>query len=434
MSMMRAEGLHVDMVIVGDDCALPSPSLDSYSTRRGIAGTVLVHKIAGATAANGAPLAEVARVARDVAASVRTMGVALGPCTIPSAGKPSFTLGADEIELGLGIHGEPGRSKASLKRADALVADLLTHITHDLATNAPAIVADERADEHHRRGAHVLLVNGLGGTTAMELYIVAQTATKQLSEQVRRRVAIAMALTHSLARIQFGIEVSTVVVGTLMSALEMAGFSLSLLPSNELVLTSLMAPTQAPGWPRLYAASHTVATHVEPVGGHAAAAAAGEAPAQPRSHPEALAFERVVQGVIDTLLTHADELTELDRLAGDGDLGISLSRGFKALAARLPSIAFDTPATALKQMGFLLREHLGGSSGPLYGIFCLQAAAALPLDAPGSQLTAQQWAAALQAGADAISTLGGAKRGDRTMVRSAPYAPAAIQCPEWPTD
>ena len=198
MSMMRAEGLHVDMVIVGDDCALPSPSLDSYSTRRGIAGTVLVHKIAGATAANGAPLAEVARVARDVAASVRTMGVALGPCTIPSAGKPSFTLGADEIELGLGIHGEPGRSKASLKRADALVADLLTHITHDLATNAPAIVADERADEHHRRGAHVLLVNGLGGTTAMELYIVAQTATKQLSEQVRRRVAITMALTHSL--------------------------------------------------------------------------------------------------------------------------------------------------------------------------------------------------------------------------------------------
>src|SRR5262245_42186979 len=121
--LARAEGMAVETVVVADDVALRGTV--EPSRRRGIAGTVLVHKVAGAAAAAGLPLAEVAREARAVATSIGTMGVALGPCTVPAAGHPGFVLGDDEIELGLGIHGERGVQRTSLRRADELVDTLL---------------------------------------------------------------------------------------------------------------------------------------------------------------------------------------------------------------------------------------------------------------------------------------------------------------------
>src|SRR5439155_15250452 len=129
-----------------------------HAGRRGLAGTILVHKAAGAAAEGGAALAEVAAVARKVAGDVRTMGVALTPCTVPAAGRPGFTLGEGEIELGLGIHGEPGVRRGPLEPADELVDRLLGAILGDLALAPGARV--------------VLLVNNLGGTPAMELAIV----------------------------------------------------------------------------------------------------------------------------------------------------------------------------------------------------------------------------------------------------------------------
>jgi dihydroxyacetone kinase len=124
----------------------------------------------------------------------------------------------------------------------------------------------------------------------------------------------------------------------------------------------------------------------------------------------------LLTNVIASIIENADDLTELDRLAGDGDLGISLERGFSALSERLEALDLDTPSTAFKQIGQILREHVGGSSGVLYGIFVMTLACSLPEALQSSDITAAQWYAALQAGAVAIASLGGASLGDRTMV------------------
>ncbi len=162
--LARAEGIAVEVVVVADDVALPAS--EHTAGPRGLAGTVLVHKIAGAAAEAGAPLAQVAAEARATAAAVGTMGVALSACTVPAAGKPGFILGENEVELGLGIHGEPGVRRAPLESADTL-ADRLLGAILDRFPARPARVA--------------LLVNGLGGTTAMELAIVARHALAHLS-------------------------------------------------------------------------------------------------------------------------------------------------------------------------------------------------------------------------------------------------------------
>ena len=192
--MMRAEGIPVEMVLVADDVAL-AQSTDGAG-RRGLAGTILVHKVAGAAAEHGASLAEVAAAARATAAVVRTMGVALTPCTVPAAGGPGFTLGDNEIELGLGIHGEPGVRRGPMEPADALVDRLLAAILADLNPGAGTRV--------------VLMVNNLGATPTMELAIVARRAAAVLEER------------------QLILE--RVYVGTFLSALEMAGVSLTVLP------------------------------------------------------------------------------------------------------------------------------------------------------------------------------------------------------------
>ena len=157
----RAEGWAVEMVVVADDVALAAQG--DHAGRRGLAGAVLVHKIAGAVAAAGGTLAQVRAAAADAAAAIGTMGVALTPCTVPAAGRPGFELAADEVELGLGIHGEAGVRRSAIEPADAIVAQLLGAIVADLA-----LVAGDRV---------ALLVNNLGGTPAMEIAIVARAAT-----------------------------------------------------------------------------------------------------------------------------------------------------------------------------------------------------------------------------------------------------------------
>ncbi|HEY4298839.1 MAG TPA: dihydroxyacetone kinase subunit DhaK, partial [Paraburkholderia sp.] len=161
----RAEGIPTEMVIVADDVALTANG--DHAGRRGLAGTVLVHKIAGAAAAAGRPLAEVAQIARDVAASLGTMGVALSACMVPAAGKPGFELADDEIEWGLGIHGEPGVERGAMEPADAIVGKLLTKIVGDLSLQSGERVA--------------LLVNNLGGTPSSELSVVAGSALRYLA-------------------------------------------------------------------------------------------------------------------------------------------------------------------------------------------------------------------------------------------------------------
>lgn len=210
--MAEAEDVKVTRVIVNDDVAVEN---STWTTgRRGIAGTVFVHKIAGAKAAQGASLEEVTAVAEKTNANVRSMGMALTPCIVPVAGKANFSLGDNEMEIGMGIHGEPGINRTCLDTADNVTALLTEKIVADL----PYQAGDEVA----------VLVNGLGATPLMELYIVNRKVSEVLAAK--------------------GIKVHKTYVGEYMTSLEMAGCSVTLLKLDAELKELLDAPADTPAF------------------------------------------------------------------------------------------------------------------------------------------------------------------------------------------
>jgi dihydroxyacetone kinase-like protein len=206
--LAAAEGIEVRAVVTNDDVAVK----DSLYTagRRGVAGTVLVEKIAGAAAERGDSLEEVATIAERVNANARSMGLALTPCIVPHAGEPSFTLAEDEIEVGIGIHGEPGRERIKLEPADRLVDRLLEPILEDLP-----YASGERA---------LLFVNGMGGTPLVELYLAYRRAAELLEER--------------------GIAIERSLVGNYITSLEMQGMSITLLKLDDEMIELWDAPVQ----------------------------------------------------------------------------------------------------------------------------------------------------------------------------------------------
>ena len=368
--LARAEGIPVEVVVVADDVALRHTVEEGR--RRGIGGTILVHKLAGAAAEAGAGLAEVASMARSAAGALGSMGVALGSCTLPAVGRPSFVLEADEIELGLGIHGEPGVERGKIVGAAALVERMLSTILEDRGIVSSARVA--------------LLVNGLGATPPMELSIVARDALGFLEKR--------------------GVTVERAWSGTFLSALDMPGFSLSLLPVDAARLNLLDADANAPAWPvgggRLN--RNPVSARIDkPV----VADADGGRDEGGGSPIRTAAFFAA-----QALLEQEAVLTDLDARAGDGDLGSSMARGAAAVMA-LPASSWASPCDALSGMGQALRRAIGGSSGPFYATALFRASRSLSgIGAP----TPIDWATAFVAAAAAVSELGGAEVGDRTMV------------------
>ncbi|WP_010095269.1 dihydroxyacetone kinase subunit DhaK [Ornithinibacillus scapharcae] len=208
--LAEAEGIKVSHVIVNDDVAVEDSSFTTG--RRGIAGTVFVHKIAGAKAEAGGSLEEVQAVAEKVVANVRSMGMALTPCIVPAAGTPSFELEEDEMEIGMGIHGEPGINRGSITSADEIAIALTDKILAD----------------YDFSGEVAVLVNGLGATPAMELYILNKKIHQILEEQ--------------------GINVYKTFVGEYMTSLEMAGCSVSLLKVDDELKELLDAASEAPAF------------------------------------------------------------------------------------------------------------------------------------------------------------------------------------------
>ena len=212
--MASMEGIEVEQVVVNDDVAVKD---SLYTTgRRGVAGTVFVHKIAGAAAEEGRSLKEVKEVAEKVIANVRTMGVAISPCTVPAAGKPGFEINDDEMEVGIGIHGEPGTHKEKLTTADEITAHLLECILKDIDFEGSEVA---------------VMINDSGATPLMELYIVGNKVSDILKEK--------------------GIKVYKSLVGHYMTSIEMAGFSISLLRLDEELKQLLDAKADTVGFKTL---------------------------------------------------------------------------------------------------------------------------------------------------------------------------------------
>lgn len=382
----RAEGADVRMVVVGDDCAFTS---QKKAGRRGLCGTVLVHKVAGAMAEAGASLDEIVTRVSAVTKAMGTLGLSLSPCSVPGS-KPTFQLASDEMELGLGIHGEAGVRRMKVMPADEAVETMLAHMTDP--SNASHLPLSPGASV-------VLVVNNLGGLSCLELSIVAGVAVRSLE---RRGVCIARAL-----------------VGSFMTALEMAGISLTLLLVDEELLRLIDAETTAMAWPNVVTGP---ATSQRPE--VAAPKEAMETAKQvPSTGPGMERAQKVLARVCSTLLGLQDKLNELDRAAGDGDCGHTHARAARAIqewmrAQPLP----PSPAHLFSALADLLLDKMGGSSGVLYGLFLT--AAAHPLH-NRSDLPA--WADAVDAGIEAMQRYGGAAPGDRTMLDALCAAAQALR-------
>ena len=208
--LAEADGIEIESVVTNDDVAVQ----DSLYTagRRGVGVTVLVEKIVGGFAETGAPLAQVAALACKVNEQGRSMGMALTSCTVPAAGKPTFELGEDDMEIGIGIHGEPGRRRVKLATADEITEMLVTPIVEDL---------------HLKQGEQVLaMVNGMGGTPLIELYIVFDALHRILDS---KKISIARSL-----------------VGNYITSLEMAGCSITLVRLDDEIIKYWDAPVHTP--------------------------------------------------------------------------------------------------------------------------------------------------------------------------------------------
>ena len=291
-------------------------------------------------------------------------------------GKPSFELGEDEMELGLGIHGEPGVKRTQLKHADELTETLLEEI----------LKHGKFGDE--KRVA--VMVNNLGATTEMELAIVAHHAVPRLASK--------------------GYTVERIYAGTFLSSLDMAGISISVLGINDEWLRWLDAPTTAPAWPNVLKRSPgrpeariaaAISSKVSRSVGDDAQTEAGRR------------VRRAIEAACKALIDAEEELTEMDRVAGDGDLGASMRRAAVAVQSTIGSLPLSNVSELLRTLGHVLQREMGGTSGPLYGVLFLRCGNVLE----NSRATGlARWVEAVDQGCKAISDLGGAKPGDRTML------------------
>ena len=207
-----SEGIKTKIVIVADDIA--SASKNEKDKRRGIAGMIFVFKVAGGISQTGASLDEVYNTMLKTNSNIRTIGVALSPCILPEVGKPTFEIDKNEIEIGMGIHGEPGIKREKLKKADILTDDLFNRLIEDSEINANEEIA--------------LMINSLGATPLEELYIISRRLNKNLVDKK--------------------INIFKTYVGRYATSMEMAGMSITFLKLNDTIKKYLIAPTNCPFW------------------------------------------------------------------------------------------------------------------------------------------------------------------------------------------
>src|SRR4051812_11557126 len=352
----KALGKRVEMVVVSDDIALPEAEQP-----RGIAGTVLVHKVAGHHAARGDDLDTVAERARTVAGAVRSIGLSLGTCDLPGQPVRSHDSGA---ELGLGIHGEPGIEKVSIEGAAHAVSQLV-----------PRLLASELGDDDEPLA---VLVNNLGSVTPLEMDILTNAVlASPLGERTRLLLGPASAMT----------------------SLNMYGFSLSALPLLPGLEEALRSPVSARAWPQL---SEPRRPTPRPL--------AAEITHWPFEATADEATERLLEAVCRALIEGEATLNELDAKVGDGDTGTTVAGAARVVldAAAKPSLPLADPAQLCQALGRLLASSMGGSSGVLMSILLTSAGTRLE---EGASLPE-----ALLSGAGTVQEYGGARVGQRTLL------------------
>ncbi|WP_298182110.1 dihydroxyacetone kinase family protein [Saccharomonospora sp.] len=369
---LAAEGIESRTVLVTDDVA--SGPADTPERRRGVAGDFMVFKVAGAAAERGDDLDTVATLAERANANTRTFGVAFDGCTLPGASEPLFTVNPHEMELGLGIHGEPG--VRTVQRLDAVgVADeLVNGLLPELPTGGDGRVA--------------VLLNGLGNTKYEDMFV--------LYKRVHERLAAE------------GLNPLHTEVGEFVTSLDMAGVSLTVLALDDDLAPLYAAPCDTPA----YRSSGAMLEQVAPV------STVDESLTRPD--------DAQTVGVVDRLLTagmvrierNEDELGRLDAVAADGDHGLGMTRGIRAAvaAARQAESDGENVSGALLAAGTAFADAAGGASGALYGVLLAETGAGLGAVAETGEITTATVADAVDRATTAFVELGGARPGDKTML------------------
>jgi len=349
----RAFGLDVSMVVVDDDIALPE-----LPQARGVAGTLFVHKIAGALAEQGASLQSITDAAQGVIDEVISIGMSLDTCTIPGSPKEE-RIGAGMAELGLGIHGEPGVEQVAFSSSSQAVTQVV-----------------DKLSARQLSGPHVALVNNLGGATPLEMSIVTNDLLNStIADNIKYIVGPA----------------------PLMTSLDMRGFSISLLPVTESNQSLLEAGVKPNAWPEMQPIR---SPQVAPLPD-------GLSPikAVPSANEERKAF---INQCCEILISHEKALNALDARSGDGDTGSTLATAARAMQSSLDELPLADMTQLYRAMGMQLSQTMGGSSGVLLAIFFAAAGDA--------SATGQDAAGSLSAGLQRIQQVGGASPGDRTMI------------------
>lgn len=361
MADAQDDGLKVDAVYVNDDIAVK----DSLYTvgRRGVAGTVLVHKCAGAAAEQGKELDEVKRVANKVIDNVRSFGFAFTSCTVPAAGHPTFEIGDDEMEFGVGIHGEPGRFREKIDYSTGTFCDDLSR----------RILTDLEEDLKLQKGEDVvLLINGFGGTPLQELYILNNSVTKALNAD--------------------GINIHRTIVGNFMTSIDMAGASISVLRVDSELKALVDYPVSTPALTWGAAMSEQAQSALEAI--KAIGKALGYTPCEnaPKASAKKTvadvaeenavyevegtpavgetintpAFIQIVDKMADVVIENEVPFCEADKM-GDGDFGMSIAKGFKQLKADWATRKKGDIGQFLVSCSEIIKEYCGGASGPIWG-------------------------------------------------------------------
>ncbi|MDV4179869.1 dihydroxyacetone kinase subunit DhaK [Rhizobium brockwellii] len=353
----RAEGFDVEMVIVADDIAIPD-----INQPRGVAGTLFVHKIAGYHAERGEDLKTVAAHAAAAAGDIVSLGMSLSTCSVPGQAHED-RLGENEGELGLGIHGEPGVERITLQPVADIVATMVARLSPTLRES----------------GSHALLINNLGAVPPLEMTVIAKAVLSSLlADRVRLIIGPA----------------------PMMTALNMNGFSLSLIRLDATREAALTAAVEPHAWMPAVE-RHEIQIIAAPRTSIGLKGANGKAGENDRNR-------RLITALCEHLISQESELNRLDGRVGDGDTGSTVASGARSVLARLDTLPLDRPAATLASLGDILGTSMGGSSGVLLSIFFTAAAKAMADKADIS--------AALLAGLDRMTFYGGAGVGDRTMV------------------
>ncbi|MEM7723846.1 MAG: dihydroxyacetone kinase subunit DhaK [Pseudomonadota bacterium] len=358
----RALGRKVEMVVVDDDVALPH-----LPQPRGVAGTLFVHKIAGAMAEKGATLDEITQAAKTVIGKVASIGMSLDTCTIPGSSKED-RIGPGKAELGLGIHGEPGVEQVDFSTAMSAMDTVVGKLRGQVGD-----------------GDYVALVNNLGSTTPLEMSV----------------------LTHALT--ESGIVRHVIGPAPMMTSLDMHGFSVSVMEATAAELEALSAPVAMPAWPGM---QDMVAPSIVPLPD-------GLTPIEPIPSKNDTT-RGIIERVSDLLIASEDALNTLDAKSGDGDTGSTLATAARALKGSLDRMPLADLTQLFPALGNELSQTMGGSSGVILAIYFNAAG-----DACANGASVQK---ALVEGLNRVSQVGGAAVGDRTLIDA--LAPALNALPD----